>query len=111
MGWILSGDGSFQESLPSGMGSVDDADKPNNPHYFQWALQLSRSGTQIIVDNVIRNGEVTDSNSSDPSVLGVQQFYERVAAELRVSATAIQTVGSKGYVAWRLSWLQEGNKV
>lgn len=74
-----------------------DADKPNNPHYFAWALKLSRRGSLIIADNVVRNGAVVDSSSSDPSVQGVRRFNELLASEPRVSATAIQTVGSKGY--------------
>ncbi|MEH2315966.1 O-methyltransferase [Nostoc sp.] len=74
-----------------------DADKPNNPHYLAWALKLSRRGSLIIADNVVRNGAVIDQSSSDPSVLGVRRFNELLASEPRVSATAIQTVGSKGY--------------
>jgi predicted O-methyltransferase YrrM len=74
-----------------------DADKPSNPDYFAWALQLSRRGTLIIADNVVRNGAVIDAASSDPSVQGVRRFNELLAIEPRVSATAIQTVGSKGY--------------
>lgn len=74
-----------------------DADKPNNPDYLAWALRLSRRGTLIIADNVVRNGTVIDADSNDPSVEGVRGFHELLAAERRVSATAIQTVGSKGY--------------
>jgi predicted O-methyltransferase YrrM len=74
-----------------------DADKPNNPEYLQWAIRLSRSGSIIIADNVVRDGAVIDDDSSDPSVNGVQRFHELLAAEPRLSATAIQTVGSKGY--------------
>jgi predicted O-methyltransferase YrrM len=74
-----------------------DADKAGIPDYLTWALKLSRVGTVIIVDNVIRKGAVIDAASADPSVLGVRRFNEMVAAEPRVSATAIQTVGSKGY--------------
>ncbi|GAB1538014.1 O-methyltransferase [Scytonema sp. NUACC21] len=74
-----------------------DADKPNNPDYFVWALKLSRRGSLIIADNVVRNGAVVDAASSDPSVQGVRRFNELLAAEPRVSATVIQTVGSKGY--------------
>jgi len=74
-----------------------DADKPNNAEYFAWALKLSRRGSVIIVDNVVRTGAVIDAASTDETVLGVQRFYEVLAAERRVSATAIQTVGSKGY--------------
>jgi predicted O-methyltransferase YrrM len=74
-----------------------DADKPNNAAYFDWALRLSRTGSIIIVDNVVRGGDVIAAASDSPAVQGVQRFLERLAAEPRVSATAIQTVGSKGY--------------
>lgn len=74
-----------------------DADKENYPGYFEWALKLSRRGTTIIADNVVRNGEVINPDSADPRVQGVRRFHQLVAAEGRVSATAIQTVGSKGY--------------
>ena len=74
-----------------------DADKSNNPEYFSWALELSRVGTLIIVDNVIRSGAVIDSTSEDPDIQGTRRLYELMAAEPRVSATTIQTVGSKGH--------------
>jgi predicted O-methyltransferase YrrM len=74
-----------------------DADKPSNPEYFAWALKLSRKGSIIIVDNVVRDGEVINVDSTNASVQGVRRFNELLAAEKRVSATAIQTVGSKGY--------------
>jgi predicted O-methyltransferase YrrM len=74
-----------------------DADKPNNAAYFDWALKLSRPGSIIIVDNVVRDGDVLDADSDSPTVRGVRRFLERLAAEPRVSATAIQTVGTKGY--------------
>lgn len=74
-----------------------DADKPNNPAYLQWSLKLSRTGTIIIGDNVVRNGEVINAESSDIKVQGVRKFCELIASEPRLSATAIQTVGSKGY--------------
>ncbi|MGE7614304.1 O-methyltransferase [Paenibacillus sp. NPDC101420] len=74
-----------------------DADKPNNPNYLQWALQFSRPGTVIIGDNVIREGEIINKNSKDPRVVGVREFYDLLAEEPKISATAIQTVGSKGY--------------
>ena len=73
-----------------------DADKRGNPDYFRWALKLSRVGTVIIVDNVARGGAVVDPNG-DESVQGVRRLTEMLAKEPRVSATAIQTVGSKGY--------------
>jgi predicted O-methyltransferase YrrM len=74
-----------------------DADKSRNPDYFPWALKLSRRGTLIIADNVVRKGAVTNATSNDPNVQGVRRFNELLAADPRVSATAIQTVGSKGY--------------
>src|SRR5438105_3774045 len=74
-----------------------DADKPSNPDYFEWALKLSRRGSLIIVDNVIRDGEVAEVSSRDPNVIGVRRMFDLMAAEKRVSATAIQTVGSKGH--------------
>ena len=74
-----------------------DADKPNTPQYFTWALKLSRAGSIIVVDNVIRNGEVANPSTTDPNVQGMQRFFTMVAAEQRVDATAIQTVSSKGY--------------
>ena len=80
-----------------------DADKVNIPDYFSWALKLSRPGSVIIVDNVIRKGAVTDANSNDPNVQGVRRFNELVAAEPRVSATTIQTVGVKGYDGFTLA--------
>jgi predicted O-methyltransferase YrrM len=74
-----------------------DADKPNNPYYFQWALKLSRRGSLIITDNIVRDGAVADPSNSDASAQGARRFLEMVSAEPRVSATALQTVGSKGY--------------
>ncbi|HKA23523.1 MAG TPA: O-methyltransferase [Candidatus Eisenbacteria bacterium] len=74
-----------------------DADKPSIPEYFDWALRLSRPGSLILVDNVVRKGAVADPSSNDPNVQGVRRFNERVAREPRVSATTIQTVGTKGY--------------
>ncbi|MDB6041211.1 MAG: methyltransferase [Verrucomicrobiales bacterium] len=74
-----------------------DADKPSYPIYLEWALKLSRPGTLVIADNVVRNGAVVDAGSLDPKVQGVRRFNELVAAEPRLNATALQTVGSKGY--------------
>jgi predicted O-methyltransferase YrrM len=80
-----------------------DADKPSNPDYFRWALKLSRRGSVIVVDNVVREGAVVDAGSSDASVQGVRRLNEMLAAEKRVSVTAIQTVGSKGYDGFALA--------
>jgi len=74
-----------------------DADKPSLPDYFTWSLKLSRPGSVIIIDNVIRHGAVIDAANTAPDVLGVRRMNEMMAAEKRVTATAIQTVGSKGY--------------
>lgn len=79
-----------------------DADKENIPAYFTWALKLAKRGSVIIVDNVVRKGAVIDAHSSDPNIQGVRRFNELVAKEPRVSATAIQTVGSKGYDGFAL---------
>jgi predicted O-methyltransferase YrrM len=80
-----------------------DADKVSTPEYFSWALKLTRRGSLIVVDNVVRKGEVVEESSDDPSVQGVRRFYEMLAAEPRVSATAVQTVGSKGYDGFALA--------
>jgi len=85
-----------------------DADKKNNPGYFEWALQLSRPGTLIIVDNVIRGGAILDPNADDPTlgnegIRGIRRFFELLAAEQGVDATAIQTTGSKGYDGFALA--------
>ncbi len=74
-----------------------DADKPNNPVYLEWAIRLSRPGTIIIGDNVIRDGEILDPNNTDPRVTGTRTFLEKLGAHPRLDATALQTVGSKGY--------------
>lgn len=80
-----------------------DADKANIPAYFESALRLSQPGTVIVVDNVIRDGKVIEADSLDPSVQGVRRLNELMAAEPRVSATAIQTVGAKGYDGFALA--------
>jgi predicted O-methyltransferase YrrM len=74
-----------------------DADKPTTPEYFSWALRLSRRGSLIIVDNVIRKGALLDGQSTDPAVQGMRRFIQLLGAEPLVTATAIQTVGGKGY--------------
>ncbi|MBN1440242.1 MAG: O-methyltransferase [Anaerolineales bacterium] len=84
-----------------GIGPFDliflDADKEHNPEYFAWSLRLSRRGSLIVADNVVRGGAVADPRCADPSVVGMRRFLELVGAEPRVDATAIQTVGVKGY--------------
>ncbi len=74
-----------------------DADKINTLTYFDWALTLSRPGSVIVVDNVVRDGAVADAGSSDPSVIAMRRFFERLEHEPQVTATALQTVGAKGY--------------
>jgi caffeoyl-CoA O-methyltransferase len=74
-----------------------DADKPPYTEYFEWALKLSRSGTLIIADNVIRDGKVLDQSHEDPMVKGVQRFNKALAANRKVSATILQTIGVKEY--------------
>jgi predicted O-methyltransferase YrrM len=83
-----------------------DADKENIPDYFTWSLKLARPGSMIIVDNVIRDGEVVNARSKDPSVRGVRRFNEMLKNEKRVSATSIQTVGVKGYDGFTLALVE-----
>ena len=80
-----------------------DADKPNTADYFKWALKMSRPGSVIIVDNVVRNGALADANSGDANVEGVRRLHDCIAAEPRVSATSLQTVGIKGYDGFLLA--------
>ena len=97
--------GKALETLPllvaEGRGPFDlvfiDADKVNTAEYFKWALKLTRRGSLIIIDNVIRKGAVVQTSSSDENVQGVRRLNEVMASEPRVVATEIQTVGSKGY--------------
>jgi len=74
-----------------------DADKPSYPDYLAWSLKLSRRGTLIVADNVVLHGDVFHEPSDDPRVQGMRRFLEQLASDPRVSATAIQTVGCKGY--------------
>jgi len=74
-----------------------DADKPNNPVYVDWAVKLSRQGTVIILDNVIRDGKVLDAANTDPRVIGTRAAYDAIGSHPRLDATALQTVGSKGW--------------
>jgi predicted O-methyltransferase YrrM len=79
-----------------------DADKPSTPDYFLWALKLSRRGSLIVVDNVIRKGALLDPASTDPNVIGMRRFLELAAVQPGVTCTALQTVGSKGYDGFAL---------
>ena len=74
-----------------------DAGKSSYPEYLEWSLRLSRPGTLIIADNVVRKGNMVNPESDDPNVQGVRRFNEALAAEPRVRVTILQTVGSKGY--------------
>jgi predicted O-methyltransferase YrrM len=74
-----------------------DADKRNNPRYVEWALRLARPGSLIVVDNVVRGGAVADASSEDPAIVATREMFELVANEPRLDATALQTVGGKGY--------------
>ncbi|GHD83650.1 O-methyltransferase [Streptomyces naganishii] len=80
-----------------------DADKVNNPHYVEWALRLTRTGSLIVVDNVVRGGHVTDAGGADPSVRGTRAALELIAEHPRLTGTAIQTVGVKGYDGFALA--------
>jgi predicted O-methyltransferase YrrM len=95
------------ESLARLTGPFDvvflDADKPGNPAYLQEALRLSRPGTLIIGDNVVRAGRVLDADSDDPNVVGTRTFLELLGADSRLDATALQMVGSKGWDGFALA--------
>ena len=84
-----------------------DADKPNNPDYLRWALRLARPGTVIIGDNVVRGGAVADADSDDANVVGVRAFLDMIAADPRLDATAIQTVGEKGWDGFALAVVRD----
>lgn len=95
--------GAAVETLPGLVGEEPfdvvfiDADKPNNVAYFSWAMRLTAPGAVIVVDNVVRGGAVVEADSGDESVRGTRAVLAAVAAELRVSASVVQTVGAKGY--------------
>ncbi|MBC9724079.1 O-methyltransferase [Streptomyces sp. TRM68367] len=80
-----------------------DADKANNPHYVEWALRLTSAGSLIIVDNVVRGGHVADTDSTDPDIRGTRAAIELIGSHPRLSGTAVQTVGSKGYDGFALA--------
>jgi predicted O-methyltransferase YrrM len=102
------------ESLPAledeGVGPFDltfiDADKVNTPNYFVWALDHSRPGSLIIADNVVRGGTLADSVSDDPATVAQRRLHEMLADETRVTATTIQTVGSKGYDGFTIALVE-----
>ena len=103
--------GAALDSLPAieaeGLAPFDfvfiDADKENNANYLAWALRLSRPGTTIVVDNVVRDGRILDASSRDSDVVGVREMFEMMQGEPRLSATAVQTVGAKGWDGFALA--------
>lgn len=102
---------SLRRLVEEGSGPFDfvfiDADKQGYPEYLRWALKLSRKGSLIVADNVIRKGAVIEAGSEDARVQGVRRFNEMVEAERRLSATALQTVGSKGYDGFTMALVVE----
>jgi predicted O-methyltransferase YrrM len=74
-----------------------DADKPNNPNYLDWAIRLARPGTVVVLDNVVRDGDVVDSKSAEPTIIGTRAAFDLLKQSGRIDATALQTVGLKGY--------------
>jgi predicted O-methyltransferase YrrM len=108
-------EGPALETLPKlvaeGVGPFDmiflDADKEHNAEYLQWAVRLARVGTVIVTDNVVRDGTVLDAASGDKAVQGTRRFFEAVAAERHVTATAIQTVSGKKYDGFALLMVED----
>lgn len=80
-----------------------DADKPSNPVYLEWALRLSRPGTLIVADNVVRDGRVIEAESEEPSIRGTRRLLELLGGNPRLEATVVQTVGAKGYDGFALA--------
>ncbi|MBI3565283.1 MAG: O-methyltransferase [Elusimicrobia bacterium] len=99
--------GKALDLLPAVRGPFDlvfiDADKASIPDYFAWALKLTRKGALIVVDNVVRGGRIVEEKHPDPNVQGVRRFLDILKDEKRVQATAIQTVGTKGYDGFALA--------
>jgi predicted O-methyltransferase YrrM len=93
--------GAAIDALPTLTGPFDfvfiDADKPSTSQYFQWAVTLARSGTLIVVDNVVRDGKIADERTTDEDAIGMRRFLDAAARETRVTVSVIQTVGAKGY--------------
>jgi len=85
-----------------------DADKASYPEYLAWSLKLSRPGTVIVADNVVRDGKVVNADDPDPNIQGVRRFTELIAAEPRLRATVLQTVAGKGYDGFALAVVREG---
>ncbi|HET8966503.1 MAG TPA: O-methyltransferase [Candidatus Acidoferrum sp.] len=110
--------GAALDSLPhiekEGLAPFDfifiDADKPNNPGYLEWAIKLARPGTLIIVDNVVRDGAVADASNTDPAIQGTRKMFASMSRDTRLSATALQTVGSKGYDGFAMAVVMDQQK-
>ena len=107
--------GAALDSLPAiereGLAPFDfifiDADKPNNPAYLEWAIKLSRPGTLIVIDNVVRDGAIVDENNSDPAIQGTRKMFDLMSRDTRISSTALQTVGWKGYDGFAVAVVTE----
>ena len=103
--------GAALDTLPAveqdGLGPFDvvfiDADKESSPDYVRWAVRLGRPGTVVVLDNVVRGGEVADAGTTDPRALGIRAALEVMSEDPRLDATALQTVGSKGYDGFALA--------
>lgn len=80
-----------------------DVDKPNNPHYLDWVLRLSRPGTLIVADNIVQDGRIVDPDTEDDRGIGVRSFLDSLATKPKLDATGIQTVGSKGWDGFALA--------
>ena len=96
----------YAEDKPSFDLVFIDADKKNNPEYFSWALRMSHPGTLIVVDNVVRRGTIMDTENDDPNTKGVRELVERISAQEGIQATAIQTVGIKGYDGFAMIYVE-----
>jgi predicted O-methyltransferase YrrM len=83
-----------------------DADKRGNPDYLQWAIKLARVGSVIVVDNVVRDGKVLDADSDDADIKGIRRFFDDLAGDARLSATALQTVGAKGWDGFAIALVE-----
>lgn len=83
-----------------------DADKPNNPHYIDYAIKLARKGALIIADNIVRNGDIIDKKSEDPKVVGIRHFIDMLSNDSRLESVGLQTVGIKGYDGFIISFVK-----
>jgi predicted O-methyltransferase YrrM len=107
--------GAALDTLPAlvdeGAGPFDlvfiDADKQHNPEYLEWSLRLTRPGSVIVADNVVRGGELADGASDDPRIQAIRRFTEMLGAAAGVTATAVQTVGQKGWDGFALALVEE----